>query len=133
VIAIDRLKRRQFRPLGEELGSRRTDEAATVRAAHSKATETKVFQHRSCQTQMVPGGAVVAGPCGSIALPSGVRSAGEHKRALVGRNLEQSLICRARILHPINVVYLKMAGSAPLESGLVDLVADIARNRLIRR
>src|SRR5437868_4592014 len=61
VIAIDRLKRRQFRPLGEELGSRRTNEAATVRAAHSKATEAEVLEHRSGQTQMVPGGAVIAG------------------------------------------------------------------------
>src|SRR3954469_4813525 len=133
VIAIDRLKRRYFCPLGEELRSRRADEAAAVGATHSKAAQTEVFQHGSGQTQMVPGGTVVARPCLCIALASGVRSAGEHKRPLVRRNLQQSFIRGARIFHAVNIVDLKMAGTAPLETGLVNLVTDVTRNRLVRR
>src|ERR1700686_838497 len=133
VIAINGLKCCQLRPFGEELGGWIADEAAYVRAAHSKPAEAKVLQRGSGQAQMIPGAAVVASPSGGVALTSGVGSARQNERTLVGRNLQQSFVSGARILHAINIVNLTMAGDALPESRLIDAMLNVVGNGLVGR
>src|SRR5438270_13215228 len=86
VIAINRLKGCYFRPFGEELGRRSTDEAGDVGTAHSKAAETKIFQHGSREPQMIPSGAVVTSPRRRVTLSSGIGGARQYKWTLLRRN-----------------------------------------------
>src|SRR5215472_2596733 len=79
---------------------------------------------------MVPRGRVVAGPGEAVALSTGVGGAGEHKRPLIGTQLEQAVIRRARILQPDNVVNLRVRCGTGCEAGLLDAMDRVQRHRL---
>ena len=74
---------------------------------------------------MVPGGAVVSGPGGGVALASRVGGAGEDEGALVGLELEEAFVGGAGVLHAEDVVDLEVGGGAGFEAGLGDAVQDV--------
>src|SRR6266404_718406 len=77
---------------------------------------------------MIPGTAVITGPSRSITLPTRIGGPSKNERTLVGRDLQQPFVGRARVLHAIHVVDLPVARDAFLKTSLVDSVLDIVRN-----
>src|SRR5271156_6917277 len=82
---------------------------------------------------MIPGGTVVAGPGGAVALASCEAGARHHEGPLIRAKREQPLIGTARVLHAINVVDLQMRSGALAEAGLVDAMLNIVGHGLGRR
>ena len=76
---------------------------------------------------------MVARPCHRIALPPGVARPRHHEGALVGQQLAQPIIGRARVLHAVDVVDLGMRRGAGHEAVAVDAVHHVRRHRLGRR
>ena len=79
---------------------------------------------------MVPSGGVVSGPGEAITLASGVGSAGENERTLVGPEFEQAFEGGAGILQPDDVVNLGVRGGSCDESGPFNVVHGIQRHGL---
>ena len=76
-------KAASIEPLGEQVGRGRAGEAADVGAGEREAAEAEVEQLRRGHAQVVPGGGVVAGPGGGVALAAGVAGAGQDEGAHV--------------------------------------------------
>src|SRR5437868_2577163 len=74
---------------------------------------------------MVPGAAVIAGPGSGIALAAGIAGTGQDEGALIWRELQQSVVGSAGVLHSIDVVDLSVCRCARLESWFVDPVFDL--------
>src|SRR4051812_5779010 len=74
---------------------------------------------------MVPGAAVVASPCGGVALAAGVTGPGQDEGALIWREREQTVVGCAGVLHTVDVVNLTVSCCARLESWFVDPVFDV--------
>src|SRR5258708_17058882 len=76
---------------------------------------------------MIPGAAVVPGPCGGIALRAGIRRARKHERPFLPLQLAQSVVSRADVLHAEDIV-----NGAMIEGGaVVEAVYGIKRHGLI--
>ena len=95
-------------------GGGRAGEAADVGADEAEAAEAEIDEHGRGHAEMVPGGGVVAGPGGGVALAAGVAGAGEDEGALVGLELEQAFVGGAGVLHAEDVVDLGVRGGARL-------------------
>src|ERR1700730_15145382 len=103
MIAIDGLECAKFEPFCQQLRSRASDEAAHIRSAHAETTESEVQEHWSRESKMIPGAAVVAGPGGGISLAAGIAGAGQDEGTLIGRELQQSVVSRAGVLHSVDI------------------------------
>src|ERR1700722_12116989 len=77
---------------------------------------------------MVPGAAVVPRPRRSVPLASGVGGACKHHGTQIGIQFLQTLEGRTRILHAVDVVYLRVGRGAFHEAWLVDPMNDIERH-----
>ncbi len=77
---------------------------------------------------MVPGGAVVSGPGGGVALATGVAGSGEDEGALIWGESEEAVVGGAGVLHAVDVVDLEVGGGAGLEAGSGDAVLDVVRH-----
>ncbi len=100
------------------------------RRLQGEAAQAEIHQLRAGLAKMVPCAGVVAGPCGGVAVASGVTGAGQDERAHVGREFAQSFVGASAVLHAEDVVNLKMAGCAGLEAGLFDSVLSIVGHGL---
>src|SRR5207248_761887 len=130
VVAVDGLKSRELEPAGEQIRRRGASKAANVGPTHCKTAETKIDELRNGHTEVVPRRAVVAGPCGSIPLTSGVTGARKDEWPLVRPEGKKTVIGGARILHAVDIVDLEMIRGALLEPGFGDAVLDVVRHRL---
>ena len=84
MVAIDGLERGEFKPFGEQICGRRAGKTANVRARHGETAEAEVQNLRHGHAQVVPGGAVVSGPCGGISLASRIACTSEDEGMLIG-------------------------------------------------
>src|SRR5262249_40914763 len=130
VVTIDGLEGGDLGPLGKEVGLRGSGEASYVCAGHAESREAEVKQHGRGHAEMVPGGGVVSGPCGGVALASGVGGVRENEGALVGLDPEQALVGGASVLHAEDVVDLEVSGGAGFKAGLGDPMLDGVRHGL---
>ena len=74
---------------------------------------------------MVPGGAVVSGPGGGVALAPGVAGAGEDEGTDFGVEGEEAFVGAAGVLHAEDVVDFEVGGGAGFEAGFGDAVLDV--------
>src|SRR5713101_5185562 len=81
---------------------------------------------------MIPGTAVIPGPGRSVTLSSGVAGTSQNKWTLVGKNLQQTFVGRARVLHAVDIVDLAVASGPFLKTNFVDPVFDVVRHGSIR-
>src|SRR5271168_2987335 len=79
---------------------------------------------------MIPCAGVVSRPSGGIALASSVAGSGQDKGALVGGELAETFEGASGVLHPEDVVDLKVVGDAFFETGLVDAVPGLVGHGL---
>src|SRR5579871_6075317 len=81
---------------------------------------------------MVPGTAVVAGPCSGVSLTSRVARARQNKWSLIRRKRKESIIGSPGVLHSINIVYFEMGRRTWSETGLINPMLHIIGHRLVR-
>src|SRR5580692_10571075 len=77
---------------------------------------------------MVPGAAVVPRPRRPVPLTAGIGGARKYHGAQIGIQFLQTLEGRTRILHAVNIVYLRMGRGAFDETWLVNPMNDIERH-----
>ena len=101
VIPIDRLKRRNLNPLGEQFGRGRSGVTSDICAGKGESAQPQIFQHRRRQAQMIPGGRVVPCPRRGIPLSSRIRSAGQTN----GRTSGFSANCPSNVAREFSIPY----------------------------
>src|SRR5271156_2727302 len=116
VIPINGLKRGELEPACEQIGRRRSGEAADVCAAQCEAAESEIDELRNSHAEVVPCGTVVSRPRGGVALTSSIAGASEDEGALVRPQRKKSIVCGARILHAVDIVDLKVSRCAGLKA-----------------
>src|SRR6266446_2357625 len=108
MITIDRLEGAKFEPLRQQLRPRTADKATHIRSAHAKTTQPEVKEHRCCEPKMIPGAAIIPRPCDGVSLSPSIAGACQNKGPLIGRERQQSVVGRSGVLHPIDIVNLKV-------------------------
>src|SRR5438270_12414990 len=79
MVAEHRRERGDLKPAGQELGTWPARETADIGAAIRKARQAEVEELLDGKPEMIPGGAVVAGPGHGIALSAGISGAGHDE------------------------------------------------------
>ena len=133
MIAIDRLKGRDFQPLRQQVCGRGSGKAAHVGSGHRKAAQSEVQQLRCCHAHMVPRRAVITGPRHRIALAACEARACHYKGPLVRPACEHTVAGGFRVQHAVHVMDLAMIRHTFSETRHVDAMLHIIRHGLCRR
>ena len=95
--------------------------------ASAIAGEAEIQEHRRAHRNVIPGGAVVAGPGGGVALRAGISGACEDERALVALEFAQAFVGGADVFHAENVVDGAMVG----RGAVIQAVDGVERHGLV--
>ena len=104
VIAIDRIEHAQLIPARQKIDRRRACETTDVCSNERITGKSEIHDLRNAHSDVIPGGAVVAGPGGCIAFGARIGRACEHEGPLVRPQLEKAIVGRASVFHAEDIV-----------------------------